>query len=75
MEYYVDDIRKPFEEIKKIEANSPIEAVKKAFPNCKVERDYTNMGEIVVGSYIQTYNSRSYRTYVYKIGESQKVVI
>lgn len=38
-----------------IEAKSPIEAVRKVYPNTTVERDYTNTGDIVVnGSYVYT---------------------
>lgn len=38
-----------------IEAKSPIEAVRKTYPNTIVERDYTNTGNIIVnGSYVYT---------------------
>lgn len=51
-----------------IEANSPLEAVKKAYPNCKVTRDYTGkIGNIVVGRFTKQRYSRGYRTYVYNI--------
>lgn len=63
MKYYVDDIRQVFEGKKEIEANSPLEAVRKAFPNCKASRDFTNTGDVVVGGYTR----RGYVTYVYNI--------
>lgn len=66
MTYNVEDIRR-FGNIKKIEANSPLEAAKKAFPDCKITRDYSNTGDIVVGRYTEQYWGRGYRTYVYNI--------
>ena len=71
MTYYVDDIRCPFGEVQTIEANSPFEAAKKAFPDCKVTRDYDGKGDIVVGRYTEQYYGRGYRTYVYKIERKQ----
>lgn len=51
-----------------IEANSPLEAVKKAYPNCKITRDYTGkIGDIVVGRFTKQRYGRGYRTYVYNI--------
>lgn len=67
MTYNVEDIRRLFGEVQTIEANSPLEAAKKAFPDCKVTRDYDGKGDIVVGRYTEQYYGRSYRTYVYNI--------
>lgn len=69
MKYYVDDIRNfgSGSNVKEIEANSPLEAAKMAFPDCKITRDYGNTGDIVVGRYTEQYYGRGYRTYVYKI--------
>lgn len=51
-----------------IEANSPLEAVKKVYSNCKVTRDYTGkIGDIVVGRFTKQQYGRGYRTYVYNI--------
>lgn len=74
MTYNVDDIRNfgAGSNVQTIEANSPLEAVKKAYPNCKVTRDYSGqMGDIVVGRYTKQYYGRGYRTYVYKIERKQ----
>ena len=67
MKYYVDDIRNFGSGSKEIEANSPLEAAKMAFPDCKITRDYGNTGDIVVGRYTEQYYGRGYRAYVYKI--------
>ena len=68
MTYYIDDTRFFFEETKEIEANSPLEAVKKAYPDYKVTRDYTGkIGDIVVGGLTKQRYGRGYRTYVYNI--------
>lgn len=68
MKYNITDINKMFDEPKQIEANSPLEAVKKAFPDYKVTRDYSGkVGDIVVGRYTEQWYGRGYRTYVYKI--------
>jgi hypothetical protein len=71
MIYNVEDIRLFFGDVKKIEANSPLEAAKKAFPDCKITRDYSNTGDIVVGRYTEQYWGRGYRTYVYNIEKKQ----
>ena len=65
--YNVEDIRCFFGEVKKIEANSPLEAARKAFPGYKVIRAYDGVGDIVVGRYTRQYYGLGYRTYVYKI--------
>lgn len=55
-----------------IEANSPLEAVKKAYPNCKITRDYTGkIGDIVVGRFTKQRYGRGYRTYVYNIEQKK----
>lgn len=68
-EYYVDDIRNfgSGENVQVIEAESPLEAAHKAFPNLNIARDLTNTGDIVVGRYTQQWYGRGYRTYVYRI--------
>lgn len=71
MTYNVEDISRFFGEVQTIEANSPLEAAKKAFPDCKVTRDYDGKGDIVVGRYTEQYYGRGYRTYVYKIEKKQ----
>ena len=65
--YTVEDIRRFSQDVIKIEANSPLEAVKKAYPDCEVERDYDNTGDIVVGGYFETRYGRGFRQYVYKL--------
>lgn len=67
MIYYVTDVDKWSENAKEVEANSPLEAVKKAYPQYNVKRDYNNTGRIVVGGYIETRYGKRYRTYVYEI--------
>lgn len=69
MKYYVDDIRNfgSGENVQVIEAESPLEAAHKAFPNLNIARDLTNTGDIVVGRYTQQWYGRGYRTYVYRI--------
>lgn len=70
MIYYVDDIRNfgSGSNVKTIEANTPLEAVKKVYPNYKVSRDYSGeMGDIVVGRYTKQWYGKGYRTYVYII--------
>lgn len=73
--YNVDDIRNfgAGSNVQTIEANSPLEAVKKAYPNCKVTRDYSGqIGDIVVGRYTEQHWGRGYRTYVYNIERCKK---
>lgn len=65
--YTVDDISRFSQDVAKIEASSPLEAVKKAYPDCEVERDYDNTGNIVVGVHFETRYGRGYRQYVYKL--------
>ena len=65
--YTVDDISGFLQDVAKVEANSPLEAVKKAYPDCEVERDYDNTGNIVVGGHCETRYGRGYRQYVYKL--------
>lgn len=68
MLYRVTNIDKNlFAEPKCIVANSPLEAVKKAYPQYEVSRDYNNMGSIVVSGRIDTRNGKGCRTYVYNI--------
>ena len=40
--YTVDDISRFSQDVVKVKANSPLEAVKKAYPDCEVVRDYDN---------------------------------
>ena len=65
--YTVDDISRFSQDVITVEANSPLEAVKKAYPDCEVSRDYDNTGNIVVGGHFETRYGRGYRQYVYKL--------
>lgn len=67
--YNVDDIRNfgAGSNVQTIEANSPLEAAKKAYPDYKITRAYNGIGDIVVGRYTEQYWGRGYRTYVYNI--------
>lgn len=65
--YIIDDISKFSQDVKTVEANSPLEAVKKAYPDCEVERDYDNTGNIIVGGPFKTQYGRRYRQYFYKL--------
>ena len=65
--YTVDDISRFSQDVVKVEANSPLEAVKKAYPDYDVKRDYDNKGDIVVGGYFETRYGRGFRQYVYKL--------
>lgn len=69
MKYYVDGIRNfgAGKNVQVIEAESPLKAAQKAFPNHTITRDLTNTGDIVVGRYTQQWYGRGYRTYVYRI--------
>lgn len=67
MTYNVEDIRSFWGEALTIEANSPLEAAKKAYPDYKITRSYNGIGDIVVGRYTEQYWGRGYRTYVYSI--------
>ena len=55
MKYNVEDIRCFYGKVQTIEANSPLEAAKKAYPNCKITRNYAGIGDIVVGRYTSQY--------------------
>ena len=63
--YFVENIRNAFERPCKVQANSPLEAVKKVYPDCKVSRD--NRGDIVVGNWFNGYYGAVYKRYVYKL--------
>lgn len=65
--YNVDDVRRLFGEVQTIEANSLLEAAKKAYPDYKITRAYDGIGDIVVGRFTKQRYSRGYRTYVYSI--------
>ena len=65
--YFVENIHNAFERPQVIQANSPLEAVKKAYPDCKVARDTTNTGDIVVGNWFNGYHGAVYKRYVYNI--------
>lgn len=67
MIYNVEDIRTFFGEVQKIEANSPLEAAKKAYPDYKITRSYGHIGDIVVGGQTEHYWGKGYRTYLYNI--------
>lgn len=55
MKYNVEDIRCFYGKVQTIEANSPLEAAKKAYPNYKITRNYGGIGDIVVGRYTSQY--------------------
>lgn len=66
-EYWVDDISTLHKEGFIVEANTVSEAVKKAFPDLELERDYENKGHIVLGHYVFVEGKGyTYRKYVYK---------
>ena len=65
--YTVDDISRFSQDVVKVEANSPREAVKKAYPDCEVERNYDNTGNIVVGGFSETRYGRGYSPYAFKL--------
>lgn len=66
-EYTIFDIRRGlFSEDLKIEAKSPMAAMKKAYPNAKITRCtgyHTNYGNVVVKRF------RPYQSYVYLVEE------
>lgn len=64
--YIIDDISSFSESLKEIEAKTPIEAVKKAYPDKKISRDYDNMGNIVVTGRFDYRYGIGYRKYVYR---------
>lgn len=70
-EFFVEDISKCFNEVVKVEAKTPIEAVKKVYPDYEVKRNYANTGNIVVGGWIVTRNSKAYRRYIYELKRRQ----
>lgn len=72
MKYNVEDIRCFYGKVQTIEANSPLEAAKKAYPNYKITRNYAGIGDIVVGRYTSQYWGRGYRTYVYVIESAEE---
>ena len=63
--YYIDDITKWYEGAIAVEANNIQEALKQAFPDRPLKRDYTNTGDIVVKAPYMTRYGRAYKTYVY----------
>ena len=65
--YFVENIKNAFERPCEVQANSPLEAVKKVFPDYKVSRDMTNRGSIVVGNWFNGYHGAVYKRYVYNI--------
>lgn len=72
MKYNVEDIRCFYGKVQTIEANSPLEAAKKAYPNYKITRNYAGIGDIVVSRYTSQYWRRGYRTYVYVIESAEE---
>lgn len=69
-EYFVENIHNAFERPHKVQANSPLDAVKKVYPDCKVSRDMTNTGDIVVGNWFNGYHGAVYKRYVYNVERS-----
>jgi hypothetical protein len=65
--YFVENIRNAFERPHEVQANTPLEAVKKVYPDCKASRDMTNTGDIVVGNWHNGYYGAVYKRYVYNI--------
>lgn len=65
--YEIDDISRFLQDTIKVEANTPLEAVKKAYPDYDVKRDYDNIGNIVVTGRSNCRYVRGYRKYVYCI--------
>ena len=66
-EYFVENIHNAFERPHKVQANSPIEAVKKVYTDCKVSRDMTNKGDIVVGNWYNGRYGAVYKRYIYNV--------
>ncbi len=67
MKYNITNVNTLLDDPIVIEANSPLEAVKKAYPEYTVTRDYSGTGDIVVGRATRQWYGRGYRTYVYNI--------
>lgn len=67
MEYNVEDVRESLGKVEIVEANSPLEAARKVFPNCKITRSYAGYYDIIVGRYTNQYYGKGYRTYGYII--------
>ena len=65
--YEIDDISRFLQDTIKVEAKTPLEAVKKAYPDYDVKRDYDNIGNIVVTGRSNCRNVRGYRKFVYCI--------
>lgn len=63
-EYTVQNITSVFSKPEKVQANSPLAAVKKLYPEYQIKRD--NKGDIVVYGYAET-RTGCYRSYVYSI--------
>lgn len=63
-EYTVQNITSLFIEPEKVQANSPLEAVKKLYPEHQIKRD--NKGNVIVYGYADT-RTGCYRSYVYSI--------
>ena len=67
MKYIIDDISKFSEKGIEIEAKSPLEAVKKAYPDKKISREYGNSANIAVKGRFNYRYGTGYRIYLYKI--------
>ena len=65
--YEIDDISRFLQDTIKVEAKTPLEAVKKAYPDYDVKRDCDNIGNIVVTGRSNCRYVRGYRKYVYCI--------
>ena len=65
--YEIDDISRFLQDTIKVEAKTPLEAVKKAYPDYDVKRDYNNIGNIVVTGRSNCRYVRGFRKYVYCI--------
>ena len=69
--YEIDDISRLLQDTIKIKAKTPLEAVKKAYPDYEVKRDFDNIGNIVVTGRSNCRYVRGYRKYVYCITPKQ----
>ena len=65
--YEIDDISRFLQDTIKVEAKTPLEAVKKAYPDYDVKRDYDNIVNIVVTGRSNCRYVSGYRKYVYCI--------
>lgn len=71
MLYKIDDLTKMATEFIEVEAKSPLEAAKIAFPNCKITRDYENKGNLLVYGKVKGRKIDFVKCYVYQREELQ----